>query len=139
MSGRVGGDAAGAADGWPGRRLGLPPSGPGSIARPGRRVVALVLDWAACLLISHAFLGGGGTATLVVFAVEQALFVALTGSSPGHRVARMRVVRLDGARPGAVDAVVRAVLVCLVVPAVVTDVDQRGLHDRARGTALLVR
>ena len=126
-------------DGWPGRRLGLPPGGPGSIARPGRRTAALALDWAACLLISFAFLDGGGTATLVVFAVEQALFVALTGSSPGHRAARMRVVRLDGARPGALDALVRAVLICLVVPAVVTDVDQRGLHDRARGTALLVR
>ena len=139
MSGADGPGGASPADGWPGRRLGLPPSGPGSIARPGRRVAALALDWAACLLISFAFFGGGGTATLVVFALEQALFVALAGSSPGHRIARTRVVRLDGRRPGLLDAVVRAVLICLVVPAVITDVDQRGLHDRARGTALLVR
>lgn len=126
-------------DGWPGRGLGLPPSGPGSIARPGRRLLALALDWAACSLISYAFLGGGGTTILGVFALEQALFVALAGASPGHRAVRLRLVRLDGRRVGVLDALVRAVLVCLVVPAVITDVDQRGLHDRARGTALLVR
>lgn len=126
-------------DGWPGRRLGLPPSGSGSVARLGRRLLALALDWAACSLISYAFLSGTGSVTLGIFALEQVLSVALAGASPGHRVVGLRLVRLDGARPGALDALVRAVLVCLVVPAVITDVDQRGLHDRARGTALLVR
>jgi hypothetical protein len=30
---------------WPGERLGLPAEGPRSIARLGRRVAALFIDW----------------------------------------------------------------------------------------------
>jgi hypothetical protein len=29
------------------------------------------------------------------------------------------------------------VLICLVIPAVIFDADQRGLHDRVRGTVLV--
>jgi hypothetical protein len=32
---------------------------------------------------------------------------------------------------------VRTLLICLVIPAVVFDEDQRGMHDRAVGTALV--
>ncbi len=127
------------ASGWPGRRLGLPPEGTGSIARLGRRLAALLVDWAAANLISYAFLGGDPWVTLALFTAIQLVFVALTGSSPGHRVLGMRVARLDGARTGLLDATVRGALIALVIPPVVVDVDQRGLHDRARGTVLVRR
>jgi hypothetical protein len=34
---------------------------------------------------------------------------------------------------------VRTVLLCLLIPAFITDRDQRGLHDRAAGTVLVRR
>ena len=37
---------------YPGERLGLPESGPGSIARAGRRIAAICIDWGIALLIS---------------------------------------------------------------------------------------
>ncbi|MCH6470606.1 RDD family protein [Sinomonas terrae] len=123
---------------YPGRALGLPRTGRGSIARPGRRVVALCIDWAACLLISSAFFHGNSSATLGIFALEQIVLVGTVGYSLGHRVLGLKVVRLGGAPAGIPAAILRTVLLCLVIPAVVFDADQRGLHDKAAKT-LLVR
>lgn len=134
-------DGAGSgADGpRPGSRLGLPESGPGSLASLVRRVLALCLDWAVCLLISAAFFGGDPTATLAVFAVENVLLVATIGHTLGHRVLGIHVRRASGAAPvGLARAALRTLLVCLVIPAVVWDGDGRGLHDRSAGT-LIVR
>ncbi|PZU30429.1 MAG: RDD family protein, partial [Microbacterium sp.] len=33
--------------------------------------------------------------------------------------------------------IVRTLLLCLVIPAVIWDADQRGVHDKAAGTVLL--
>ena len=46
-------------DEWPGQRLGLPESGPRSIARFGRRVAALFIDWAIAWVIAAAFFADG--------------------------------------------------------------------------------
>lgn len=124
---------------YPGERLGLPESGPGSIARAGRRILAIAVDWALCLLISNSFLGGDSWATLAIFAAEQMLLVGTLGYSIGHRVAGIHVVRLGGGAAGPLAALVRSVLLCLVVPAVIFDPDQRGLHDRAMNTVLVRR
>src|SRR5690606_41500418 len=43
---------AGADFGYRGEQFGLPEDGPGSIARPGRRLGALAVDWAICALIA---------------------------------------------------------------------------------------
>lgn len=119
----------------------MPADGPGAVARLGRRLIALMVDWLACLVISSAFFHANSWATLAVFAVIQVLTVGTLGTSPGHRLLRMRVVRAEGARrgqpPGPLAALVRTVLLCLVVPAVVYDLDHRGLHDRAAGTVLI--
>lgn len=124
---------------WPGQRLGLPAGGPGSVGRPGRRVVALVLDWAASSLVSVAFFAHDPWATLAVFTAEQVLLVGTLGAGFGHVLVGLRVRRLDGSLPGPWKALVRAVLLAVVIPAVVHDADQRGLHDRAAGTVLLRR
>lgn len=99
---------------------------------------ALVVDWALCSLISAAFFGYDGLATLGIFAIEQMLLVGTLGYSVGHRVFGMQVQKLDGQTAGMGPAIIRTVLICLVIPAVVFDEDQRGLHDRAART-LLVR
>ena len=123
---------------YPGERLGLPESGPGSMARAGRRILAICIDWGLALLISNFAFGGEPWATLAVFAAEQVLLIGTLGYSIGHRVAGIHVVRPAGAPAGPLAALVRTVLLCLVIPAVIFDPDHRGLHDKAMNT-LLVR
>ncbi|MBT2567044.1 RDD family protein [Arthrobacter sp. ISL-85] len=124
---------------YPGERLGLPESGPGSIARAGRRIVAICIDWGIALLISNFAFGGDSWATLAVFAIEQILLVGTLGYSIGHRIMGIAVIRPGGGTPGPLAGLVRAVLLCLVIPAVIFDPDQRGLHDKARNTLLIRR
>lgn len=124
---------------YPGERLGLPESGPGSIARAGRRILAIMIDWTIALLISNLLFAGNSWATLAVFAAEQILLIGTLGYSIGHRALGIHVVRLGGAPAGPLAALVRTLLLCLVIPAVVFDPDHRGLHDKAMNTVLLRR
>jgi len=122
---------------YPGERLGLPDSGPRSIGRIGRRIGALAIDWAAAVIISIAFFQYDALATTAVFAVVQIAFIPTIGGSPGHRILGMRVVMLRGGWVGLWRPVVRTLLLVLVIPAVMWDPDQRGLHDKAVGTVLI--
>jgi uncharacterized RDD family membrane protein YckC len=130
-----------------GQRLGLPESGPGSVAGFGRRLVALVIDWLACLVLVRLFLPhidygtpDSSLATLGFFLAELTLFTWLVGASFGQRLLGLAVVRLDGGGgPGLLRALLRSVQICLVVPAVIWDRDSRGLHDRSMGTVVVRR
>jgi uncharacterized RDD family membrane protein YckC len=122
---------------YPGERLGLPESGRGSMARAGRRILGICIDWAVALVISNFAFGGNQWATLAVFAIEQILLIGTLGYSIGHRVAGIHVVKLGGAPVGPLAALVRTLLLCLVIPAVIFDPDQRGLHDKAMNTILI--
>ncbi|MFB7250646.1 RDD family protein [Microbacterium sp. NPDC056234] len=137
-----------AANTYPGERLGFPEAGSGSIGRVGRRIAALVIDYAAATIIATAFFGyqqfalpGEAGVTMftpmIVFAVLQIVFIPTLGGSPGHRIVGLRVVRADGAWVGLWRPIVRTLLLVVVVPAVIWDQDQRGLHDKAAGTILL--
>ncbi len=133
---------------FPGDRLGRPERGPGSVARLGRRLAALAIDYAAATVIATAFFGFdqfalpaeaglSQFAPMLTFAFIQIVFMPLLGGSPGHRLTGMRVEMLHGGWPGVWRPVVRTVLLVLVIPAVVFDADQRGLHDKAAGTILV--
>lgn len=122
---------------YPGERLGLPETGSGSIARPGRRILALIVDWAIASLLSFAFFHYDSWATLGIFALLQYVFIPTIGGSIGHRVLGLRLVALNGTWVGLWRPLVRTVLLCVVIPAVVWDSDQRGFHDKVAGTALL--
>lgn len=122
---------------YPGERLGFPEKGTGSIARPGRRIGALLIDWTASVILSVAFFDYDPFATLLIFAVVQILFIPTAGGSPGHRILGMRLVRLGGGWVGLWRPIVRTLLLIVVIPAVVWDPDQRGLHDKAVGTVLI--
>lgn len=122
---------------YPGERLGLPETGTGSIARPGRRIAALAIDWACAVVISIAFFSYDALATTVVFSIVQILFLTTLGGSPGHRLLGLRLQLVGGGWVGLWRPIVRTVLLCLVIPAVIWDADQRGLHDKAAGTVLL--
>ena len=122
-----------------------PVEGPGSIARLAPRAVALLIDWALCSVIAMGLLGyrwGGsgaeGFKPLAVFAVENLLLVSTLGMTLGHRAMGMQVQRVsDGAAPGLLAGAVRTVLLCLAIPAVVTDSSGRGLHDKLAGTVIV--
>jgi hypothetical protein len=124
---------------WPGKRLGLPDSGPRSVARFGRRLGALAIDWGTAVLISVAFFNYDSWATLAVFAVAQILFLLTVNGSVGHLILGMRVVPLTGGYLGVWRPFTRTILLCLVIPAVIWDKDQRGMHDRLSGTVLVRR
>jgi uncharacterized RDD family membrane protein YckC len=127
---------------WPGERLGLPESGPRSIARPGRRIAALAIDWALASGLSVAFFSTGpwqtnGFITLGLFAGIQLLFLLVLNGGIGHLILGMRVVPLSPGRLAPWRALARTLLVSLFIPAVIMDADQRGLHDRMAGTVLV--
>lgn len=126
---------------YAGERLGLPEDGPGSIARTGRRLAGVALDWAASLLVASLAASYGSpehsVLVLAVFAVETYVGMLLGGASFGHRVVGLRVVHLGGGPIGPLRALLRVALLVLVIPAVVYDRDGRGLHDRLAGTAVL--
>lgn len=128
------------AEEYPGKLLGLPESGAGSLAPMVRRIVALFVDWFIAMGIAALIVRGGSvnTMTLVVWFVIGVVTVTLFGFTPGQFFLRMRVIRIDAdATVGIVRALARQVLLVFVVPALFTDSDGRGMHDRATGTALL--
>ncbi len=131
---------------YPGSRLGLPADGPGSVASWGRRILALFVDWFASLLVAGAFLGrsvwGQGWeawAPMGVFLLEAALLTALLGGSFGQLVMRLAVVRMDNTPLNLLQTLARTALICLVVPPLVFNRDNRGLHDLALKTITLRR
>ncbi|MEO7121694.1 MAG: RDD family protein [Lacisediminihabitans sp.] len=124
---------------WPGKGLGLAESGPRSIARLGRRFAALLVDWLPAYLVSHAFFGANVWVTLAIFAALQILFISLLSGSIGHLILGMRVVPVAGGWVGFGRPVLRTLLLCIVIPAVIWDRDQRGMHDRISGTILVRR
>ncbi|MFD4263354.1 RDD family protein [Streptomyces sp. NPDC058534] len=126
--------------GYRGEQLGLPEEGPGSIARPGRRLGALAVDWALCLLIAYGLITDGydqATANwaLLIFFALSVLTVGTVGFTPGKRLLGLRVVDLATGRPSPLRALLRSVLLCLALPALIWDRDGRGLHDRVARTA----
>ncbi|MCD1572272.1 RDD family protein [Agromyces mediolanus] len=126
---------------WPGERLGLPESGRGSVGRVGRRIAALLIDWASAMLLALLFTPYDSVAynfvTPLVFVVLQIVFIPTIGGSIGHRLLGMAVVPLEGGWIGIRRTVVRSLLLIIVVPALVWDSDQRGFHDKVAGTVLI--
>ncbi|MHA3725172.1 RDD family protein [Leucobacter sp. HY1910] len=125
---------------WPGERLGLPESGERSVARLGRRVVAIIIDWAIAAVPVYLFLGGYYAQWWwqpLIFAVMQIVLIPTIGGSIGHRIMGLRVLPIAGGWIGPWRPVVRTVLLCLAIPVLVWDSDQRGFHDKIAGTILL--
>jgi len=102
----------------------------------GRRLLALLIDWLASLVVALAVFHSAGW-TLVIFTAEVYLLTALTGFTLGKRVLGLRVARLDGKPVGLVWSLVRTLLLITVIPPLVTDRDLRGLHDRAANTIVI--
>jgi uncharacterized RDD family membrane protein YckC len=131
---------------YAGQRLGLPPEGRGSAATWRRRAAAHVLDWFASLLVAAFVSSAAGLGEawadwlpLVVFWLESSIGVALAAGSFGQVALRLAVRRTDGRALDPAGAVLRALLVCLVVPPVIYNRDRRGLHDLAVASVVVNR
>lgn len=139
------------ASGYTGERLGLPETGRGSVARFGRRLVAVLIDWTLCQVIAYAVFGVDLPFTeataqtsaadvfipLAVFAAENLLLVGTLGSTVGHKVVGLQVQALNAGAIQPLQTVIRTLLLCLFLPAMFWDRDGRALHDRAAGTVLV--
>lgn len=118
----------------------------GDHAPLGRRLVAIVVDWVACLLITHGLIGrvvelspeAFSFAPLALLFLLNLAGVTLGGATFGHRLLGLRVVPMVGEWVTPLRAAVRAALLCLAIPAmIVISDDGRGLHDRAAGTKIV--
>ncbi|MBA3309888.1 MAG: RDD family protein [Nocardioidaceae bacterium] len=140
-------DAGSIEQDYPGRRRGLPEEGPGAVAGWGRRVLALVIDWTLSMLAVGAFIGqdvwsGQGAARwapLVLFGCEVWILTTLLGGSAGQLITRVVVRRTSGQPLDIFRALLRTALICLVIPPVIYNRDQQGLHDLAVDSIALRR
>ncbi|MEU7659781.1 RDD family protein [Streptomyces lincolnensis] len=136
---RAAAENAGVDFGYRGEQLGLPEDGPGSIARPGRRLGALAVDWAMCVLIAsqlitQSYQQSTSNWALLLFFVMGALTVGTVGFTPGKRLFGLRIVALDTGRVNPLRSLLRTALLCVAIPALIWDRDGRGLHDRLART-----
>ena len=65
------------------------------------------------------------------------LLVGTLGTTIGHRLMGLQVRNVTGGRATLVQAVIRTVLLCLAIPAVIWDRDGRGLHDKVPNTVIV--
>jgi uncharacterized RDD family membrane protein YckC len=99
----------------------------------GRRVIALVIDWTMSRLIA-SLIGPYLSIqtdfnTLVIFYLEVTLLTILFQASAGQRIMAVKVVSYpEQFRVPAKKIALRTLLICMVVPAVITK-DGRSLHD----------
>ena len=123
---------------WPGKRLGLPASGPRSIGRLGRRLAALAIDWLVASGVTALIFGvEAQLQTVGIFAILQIIFISTLSGSLGHLIVGLRLVPLEPRWIGIIKPIVRTLLLSIVIPAVIWDTDQRGLHDKIAGTVLV--
>lgn len=99
------------------------------------------------MLVAGIFVGqdvwtGGGTAQwapLTVFGAEAWLLTAILGGSAGQLVLGVVIRRTSGLPLDLLRALVRTVLICLVIPPLIYNRDQQGLHDLAVGSIAVRR
>jgi len=125
---------------YPGEKYGLPQDGPSSVATFGRRTLAFLIDALVAGVITWIFTAPDlpQNWSLITFFVVYTTASAFAGRTPGMAVTHIRLAGdREGKQLGLWRAAVRTLLLMLLIPAVVTDSDRRGLHDRAVGTTVV--
>ena len=120
---------------------GAPPEGePGSVAPAAPRLGAFVVDIVLSALVAGIFTAPElpRNRSLLVFSVLYFGFTVLAQQTPGMRLLKLRVVRVDRPVPiGLWRSLVRTLGVILLVPALLRDESGRSLHDRLTQTAVV--
>lgn len=113
-------------------------------------MLGIALDWLAAYAITLGFFAGGGDflersrgvsgTVLLVMALEYLILVSFGGSSFGHRLVGLKVVRFsDGGTVSPVQALIRTVLMIIIVTAITFDENGRGVNERLSNTVLVKR
>jgi len=114
-----------------------------------RRLGALLIDWIIAALSAVALAGvtyppapldEDPSQTFIIigfFIAEVGILTGLVGRSIGKRVLGMRIENPDGRPIGIPRALLRTVLLCIVLPAIVMTDDKRGIHDLAAGSRVV--
>jgi uncharacterized RDD family membrane protein YckC len=108
----------------------------------GRRFAALLIDWALCLVVAALYANPQVVAwpAVIVLIVLNTVGIGLFGQTPGMALAGVRCISIaDGGAIGLPKALLRAVLLALLIPAVILDGNRRGWHDRAAGSYVIVK
>lgn len=132
---------------YPGQSIGLPETGRGSLAPWRNRFAALIVDWAASMMLATALFGrevltGHGWQAwmvLAVFFVESSVLTTLASGSFGQLLARVAVVRLDRQPLGWWLPTARCAMKCIVIPFVVIGAERRSMADMLLGTVVINR
>jgi len=121
----VAGDQAHVYNSWP-------------VASLKRRFGALMLDWLLCLLVAGLWERPPQYWPPVILIVEYGFFLGLFSQTPGMRLAKIACVSTADGRPiGVLRALLRGALLAVLVPALIMDRQQRGLHDRIVGSVMV--
>lgn len=131
-----------------GQHLGLPETGPGSLATTGVRLGAFLVDAFASALIAGLFVQGRagkgaaghlpGSWSLIPFALDYVVGILVAGRTLGMYLVGLRVIRVTQAvAVGPLRALGRTALLALLLPALIWDRDGRGIHDRLTDTAVV--
>jgi uncharacterized RDD family membrane protein YckC len=104
----------------------------------GKRILALIIDWASAILVVQVIPNApeygtqrNSLLTLIIFALEVILFTWLMGASFGQRIVGLRVKDfINDSNPSLLQSIFRTLLIVLIIPPLLADSDGRGLHDR---------
>jgi uncharacterized RDD family membrane protein YckC len=106
----------------------------------GRRFGALLIDWVFCLLVAAFYANPAkvGWPAVLVLVVLNTVCIGLFGRTPGMALTGVRCISYaDGGAIGLVRALLRAILLALLIPAIILDSNRRGLHDHAAGSVVI--
>jgi hypothetical protein len=99
----------------------------------------LAIDWGIAVGVSVLFFDYRALPTLAVFVGLSMVGGLVAAGTPGHLMSGIRIAPIRGGALGIIAPLVRPLLVAAVLPAILTDEDMRGGHDRLVGTILVRR
>jgi uncharacterized RDD family membrane protein YckC len=113
-------------------------------------MLGITIDWLAAYAVTLGFFAGDGSflersrgiggTVLLVLALEYLVLVSLGGSSFGHRIVGLKVVRFsDGGVATPIQVLIRTVLMVLIITAITFDENGRGVNERLSNTVLVAR
>jgi uncharacterized RDD family membrane protein YckC len=116
----------------------------------GRRALGITIDWLAAYAVTLGFFAGSGTflersrgiggTVLLVLAIEYLILVSFGGSSFGHRIVGLKVIRFsDGGAATPLQALIRTLLMVIIITAITFDENGRGVNERLSNTVLVRR